>query len=126
MASIFALGLLFVCCKTVKKGGDRVAYTSSPGWLQTQRPQGGGGGGEQARGNNNVNNTPNRRNRSHTPSATPSAPPAANVYSIPDADASADKPPDVSFNPPTYEEATTGNVYWNPSAPDIAAADKKY
>ena len=122
MASIFALGLLFVCCKTVKKGGDRVACTSSPGWLQTQRPQ----GGEQARGNNNVNNTPNRRNRSRDPSATPSAPPAANVYSIPDADASADKPPDVSFNPPTYEEATTGNVYWNPSAPDIAAADKKY
>ena len=37
---------------------------------------------------------------------------------------SSDKPPDVSFNPPTYEEATTtGNVYWNPaaSAPNIAA-----
>ena len=90
---------------------NRVVYTSSPGWLQTQRPN----GGEQRRVNNN---NPNRRNRSQN--HTPSAPPA--VYSIPDA--SSEKPPEVSFNPPTYEEAITGNVYWDPSAPDTKTDNK--
>ena len=119
MASVFALGLLFFCfcCKFLlmrsRVETNRVAYTSSPGWLQTQRPNDGG----ERRGNNLL--TRPRRNQ------TPSAPPASSIYSIPDT--SSDKPPDVSFNPPTYEEATTGNVNWNPdnSAPDIPA-DKKY
>ena len=57
---------------------------------------------------------------SHT--HTPSAPPAANIYTIPDYSTGSDKPPDVSFNPPTYEEATTvGNVDWDttPGASEI-------
>ena len=73
-------------------------------------------------GHRRANNLLTRPRRNQTPSA----PPASSIYSIPDA--STDKPPDVSFNPPTYEEATTmGNVNWNPdtSAPDIPA-DKKY
>ena len=102
---------------------NRVANTSSPGWLQTQGTNEGG----ENRGNNNL---PNRPGINHTPPA-PSAPPAGisslgNIYSIPNT--SSDKPPDVMFNPPTYEEATTtGNVYWNldPSAPDTAP-DKRY
>ena len=131
MASAFALGLLFFCFCTrcilqsskmrSRMETNRVAYTSSPGWLQTQRPNEGG----QRRANNLLT----RPTRNQTPPA-PSAPPAGisslgNIYSIPDT--STDKPPDVSFNPPTYEEATTGNVNWNPdpSAPD-KAADKKY
>ena len=62
--------------------------------------------------NTGVINNPNRTNESQD--EPPSAPPA--VYSI--TESSFEKPPEVSFNPPTYEEATTGNVYWDPSAPD--------
>ena len=51
---------------------------------------------------------------------TPSAPPA--VYSIPDV--SRGQPPQVSYNAPAYEEATTGNVYWDLSAPNSSSAKK--
>ena len=64
--------------------------------------------------NTGVINNPNRTNESQDD--TPSAPPAAAAYSI--TDTSLEKPSEVSFNPPTYEEATMGNVYWDPSAPD--------
>ena len=125
--SFIALVLLFFCCKFIdaskrrsRMANNRVVYTNSPGWLQTQRPNVTRQAGGQNRANSNLFTRP-QRNRNHTPSA----PPAANVYTIPDA--STDKPPDVSlFNPPTYEEATTtGNVYWDPSSPD-QNADKKY
>ena len=68
--------------------------------------------------NTGVINNPNRTNESQDD--TPSAPPA--VYSIPDA--SRGQPPQVSYNAPAYEEATTGNVYWDLSATNTSSAKK--
>ena len=68
--------------------------------------------------NTGVINNPNRTNESQDD--TPSAPPA--VYSIPDA--SRGQPPQVSYNAPAFEEATTGNVYWDLSATNTSSAKK--
>ena len=108
MLIICGCGCIYFYRRRGQMENNRVIYTSSPGLLQTHRPN----GEEHTRANNNNPYASNINNR-HTPSAPPDLHTLGTVYSIP-ADTSSEKPPEVSFNPPTYQEATTDNIYWDP------------